>query len=202
MAKLSPQQPVNLVSGYLKQKRRQRILRRGLIAACWLGLGGVLLNFWTGAQAWRAEQGRLDELSAREPAMTAERDRLMERNRLVEREQIFIRQAEEERLPPVAGKFLAYLAGLLPAEIRLTDLTVKWEGAPTGGWSFRIEGAVEADEETAREIISALQKQLGKSPLRARFNATAQAVVAMSVNAGPRAAEVQRFSLEGVMLEN
>jgi len=199
--KLSAQQPVNLVSGYLRRKRRQLIGRRLLIAACWLGLGYFLADAWSSTQAWHDEQRRLSALSANETAMTAERDRLIERNRKVASEQALIRQADEERLPPVAGKFLAYLAGLLPGEIRLTDLNVKWEGA-TAGWSFRLDGTVDADEETAREIIGTLQRQLANSPLRAHFNATAQALVAMPANSGATANEEQRFSVEGVMLEN
>ena len=201
VAKLSPQQPVNLVAGYLKRKRRQGIVRRVLIAACWLGLGFILLDTWSRAQTWKVEQHRLTALSASQTAMTAERDRLAGRNRTVEREQALVRQVDDERLPPVAGKFLAYLAGILPGEIRLTDLTVKWEGA-AGGWSFHLEGTIEADEETARETIGSLQRQLTQSPLRARFNAAARAVVSMPVVTGSAAPEMQRFSLEGVMLEN
>jgi hypothetical protein len=200
-AKLPPRQPINLVAGYLKRKRRNSIVRRLLIAACWLGLGLFLTDTWTRAQDWKGEKRRLAALSANEQGMTAERDRLAARNRAVEREKNFIRQADDERLPPVAGKFLAYLVSVLPGEIRLTDLAVKWEGA-AGGWSFRLDGAIEADEETAREAVGTLQRQLTQSPLRARFNATARAVVAMPITAGPAATEVQRFSLEGVMLEN
>jgi len=200
VAKLSPQQPVNLVAGYLKRKRRLIIGRRVLISACWLALGYFFVDAWAGTQVWHNEQRQLAALTADESTMTTERNRLAERNRLVEREQILIRQADEERLPPVAGKFLAFLAGVLPDEIRLTDLTVKWEAA-NSGWSFRIDGAIEADEETAREVIGTLQRHLEKSPLRARFNATAQAVMAAPVALGQVAHEEQRFSVEGVMLE-
>jgi hypothetical protein len=201
VAKLPPRQPINLVSGYLKRKRRQSIIRRLLIAACWLGLGLFLMDTWARAQTWKGEQRRFAALSADAKALTAERDRLVVRNRAVEREQAFVRQADDERLPPVAEKFLSYLVGVLPGEIRLTDLTVKWEGE-AGGWSFRLDGTIEADEETARETIGTLQRQLTQSPLRARFNAAARAVFAISGAAGPAAPEMQRFSIEGVMLEN
>ena len=201
VAKISPQQPINLVSGYLKRKRRQRIIRRVLIVVCWLALGYFLADEWSSTQVWSGEQRRLVQLRANEKVMTDERERLAERNRVVESERALIRQAEEERVPPVAGKFLAYLAGVLPAEIRLTDLAVKWDSA-TGGWTFRLDGIVAADEETAREIIGALQRQLGRSALRARFSATAQAQVTMPGAAGTGAPEEQRFSLEGLMLEN
>ncbi len=201
VAKLSPQQPINLVSGYLKRKRRQINIRRTLIAVCWLGLGFFVADAWISTLAWNGEQRRLAKLRANETAMVAERDHLAGRNRAVERQRAFIRQADDERLPPVAGKFLAYLASIISGEIRLTDLTVKWEGA-AAGWSFRLDGAIEADEETAREIIGTLKKQLTQSPLRARFIATAQAMVSMPVTAGNVAHEEQHFSLEGVMLEN
>lgn len=202
VAKLSAQQPINLVSGYLKQKRRQRIFRQVLIAACWIGLGYYIADGWMVGQAWSREQQRLATLQADENLLGAQRDRLAERNRVVEQAQIFIRQVEQERVPPVARKFLTFLPGILPAEIRLTDLAVKWEGTPAAGWTFRLDGVVEADEETAREYIGALQRQLVKSPLRARIVATAQTAVAAPVSSRAPARDEQRFSLEGVMLEN
>ncbi len=201
VAKLSPRHPVNLVAGYLKQKRRSRLVRRLLIAAAWLGLGFVGFNSWTQEQEWTGERRRLAALRIQEPAMTAERERLVLRNHAFEKERAFLRQVEEDRLPPVPGRFLAFLAGVLPGEMRLTDFTVKWDET-AANWSFRIEGAIETDEETAREVLDTLQKRLNQSPLRARFGAAGRALVAMPATAGASAPDTQRFSLEGVMLEN
>ena len=201
-AKLSPRHPVNLVAGHLQRKSRQRSVRRGLLLICWLGLASLAFDSWTKAQLWNADQRRFAQISATAPNLNAERERLLARNQTVQRNRDFIRQVEEQRLPPVPGKFAAYLAGILPGEIRLTELIVKWEDSATGGWSFRLEGSVEADEETAREIVAGLQRQLAKSPLRVRISETARTVVPVQRAAGSTAPDLQRFSLEGVMLEN
>lgn len=201
VAKLSPRHPGNMLEGYLKRKRLQQSIRRVLFAACWLGLVYLLVDGWASAREWTANQKLFSELHMNESKMAAERGRLLERNQAVLRDRDFIRQVAEERLPPVAGKFAEYLASVLPNEMRLTDLTVKWEES-TGGWAFRLEGTVEADEETAVEIVAGLQRQLAKSPLRVRMSELARAVVLLPRPPGSSAADRQRFNLEGVMLEN
>jgi len=202
VAKLPPRHPVNLVAGSLKRKRLHRSIRRVLLVACWSALVLLGVDAWTTAQAWSGEQDRYARLQADEPRLSAEREKLVERNRIAERDRTFIREVEEDRLPPVPGKFAGYIASILPHEMRLTDLAVKWEESTAAGWSFRIDGTVEADDETARELVAALQRQLIKSPWRVRSNDTARAVVAMPRSGDTAAADVQRFRLEGVMLEN
>jgi len=202
VAKLSPRHPINLVADALKRKRLYRSVRRVLLAACWSALVLLGVDAWTTAQAWSGEQARYSQLQADEPRLNTERGKLVERNQAAQRDRAFIREVDEERLPAVPGKFAGYLASILPGEIRLTDLAVKWEESAAAGWSFRIEGTVEADDETARELVAALQRQLIKSPWRARSADTARTVVAMPRSAGSTVQELQRFSLEGVMLEN
>jgi len=197
--KISPQHPVNLLVGYLKTKSRHRLIRGALLAAGWLGLAGMIFNGLNEASAWREENARLIALSRRATALNAEKARLTLRNSSVERDQAFINQVENDRLPPVPGRLLGYLASVLPVSARLTDFNVKWE-PETGGWSFRIDGLIEADEETSRDLVSSLQAQLTKSPLRARFNENARLLVAAQL-APNGANDVQRFSLEGVALE-
>jgi hypothetical protein len=79
-------------------------------------------------------------------------------------------------------------------------LAVKWD--ESSGWTFRLEGTVQADEETAREIVAALQRQLAGSPLKIRSNDSARAVMAIARAANSTAPEMQRFSFEGGILEN
>ena len=197
--KISPQHPVNLLVGYLKIKSRNRLIRAALLAAGWLGLAWMIFNGLHEASAWSEEKSQLAELRGREASLTAERARLTLRNSTVDRNQAFIAQVEHDRLPPVPGRLLAFVASILPPSTRLTDFNVKWE-TENDGWSFRIDGVIEADEETGREVITALQTQLTKSPLRARFNENAR--ILMSAQPSPTSAtEVQRFSLEGVVLE-
>jgi len=200
-AKLPAQQPVNLVVGYLLKKRRNFYLRTLLLALTWGALALFGFDTWNRQQAWSQERARFTQLAAREAASTVERDQLVERNQRVAAQQAFIQQVEGDRLPPVAAKFLGYATSLLPSEIRLSDFSVKWNGG-NEGWSFRCEGTVEADEETAREIVTAWQRQLARGPLRVRFTETARAVISVSVPLGAATPESHRFNVEGSMLEN
>jgi hypothetical protein len=198
--KVSSQHPVNLLAGYLKKKRRHRLIRGVFLAATWLGLAAMLFTGLNDARAWKAEKARLDDLKKREVTLTAELNRLTLRNATVERDQAFINQITNDRLPPVPGRLLAFLASVLPASARLTEFTIKWEAETGNGWSFHVDGTIEADEDTARDLITALQTQLTKSPLRARFNENTRTLYTAPVNSGGTT-EVQRFSLEGVVLE-
>jgi len=185
-AKLSPRQPINLVAAHLRRKSLRRSIRNVLLAVCWSGLALLIVDASTSARAWSEEQRQISELRTQVPAMKAERNRLLALNETVRREREFIRQVDDERLPPVAGTFAAYLAGILPPEVRLTDLAVKWETGARG-WSFRLEGFVEADEATSQEIFADRGGRL---------------VVAARHLPGAAAPLTHRFSLEGVMLEN
>lgn len=201
VTRVAPHQPVNLVASYLKRKQRQQFLRRALLAGAWLGLALLGLDGWTRAQDWRDEHARLSALRAHESVLVAERDRLAARNRKVEHEQEFVRQVTGGDLAPVPGKFLAYLASILPAEIRLTDFSVKAaEGG--GGWTFQLDGTVAADEDSARELLGSLKKHLARSPLRARFNDASRAFGTTTTGGGATGGELQRFNLEGAILEN
>jgi len=197
--KISPQHPVNLLSGYLKTKSRNRLVRGALLAAGWLGLALMIFTFMQDTDAWSSEKRRLAALKDRATSLRATKETLALRNVNVEREQAFINEVENGRLPAVPSRLLGFIAGVLPAGARLTDFNVTWD-AETSVWSFRIDGMIEADEETARELITGMQTQLAKSPLRARFNESARLLVAMPVNPS-NTGEVQRFNFEGVVLE-
>ena len=201
VARLTPRHPVNLVAGYLGRKRRQQFLRRVLIAGCWLGLALVSLDAWSREFTWKEARRHHAELRASESSMTATRDRLVARNAEVEKQRAFVQQASEERLPPVAPRFLAFIASVLPAEAQLTEVSVRWEPT-TSTWSFRLDGQVEGDEETARDILTVFQKAIGKSPLQARFNEGGRVVAALSPANGTEMPSAHRFVLEGTLFAN
>lgn len=197
-ARLSPRHPINLVAGYLTQKRRQRFARRVIIGACWLGLALAAFDAWNGYQARRSEELRLAALRRDQTALEADRDRLGVRNLETSRHRAFVQQIVDGGLPPVPGKFLAYVASVLPREARLTEFTVKWDEA-TGAWSFHIEGMLDGDEETARAALVALRKQMTRGPLRVRFpDAGRSGSVAVRGGDTP----LQRFALEGGLFED
>jgi hypothetical protein len=200
VARLSPRHPVNLVAGYLGRKRRHQFVRRALVAACWLSFGLIALDSWSRAARWQEEQVRLTELSANEATLHERRSRLEQRNTTADTHRAFIKQASEDRLPPVAARLLAFISNALPGDASLTDFNVKWEAAG-GSWSFRIDGQIEGDEETARESLSAFQRLLVKSPLRVHFNDATRVITPMPV-AGTELPSAQRFNLEGMLFEN
>ena len=84
--------------------------------------------------------------------------------------------------------------------MQFTDFSTKWDPA-SGAWSFKLEGLLEGDDETAREILANWQHALSKSAIRAVFNDTARVLVLMPATTA-EAPPVRRFSVEGGLLEN
>ena len=79
--------------------------------------------------------------------------------------------------------------------MRLTDLSVKWE--ETGGWTFRLEGVVEADEETSREICGNPATAAGQEFFAHSFNDETAAApwLPSPRNTNATVPEMQRFSV-------
>lgn len=200
VVRLTPRHPVNLVAGYLGRKRRSQFLRRVLIAACWLALTLVSLDAWDREFTWTEQRRHIADLRANEAALTESRDRLIARNAEVEKQRDFVRQAADERLPAVAPRFLTFIASVLPAQVQLTELGVKWD-ASVQSWIFSMDGVTEGDEETTRETLAAFQKVVAKSPLQARFNDTQRMIAAVPA-AGTDMPSAYRFRLEGTLFEN
>ena len=200
VARLSQRHPVNLVVGYLGRKRRQQFLRRALLAACWLGLGLMLLDAWTRSNDWTEDNVRLDRLAANAEQMSSELAQLEQRNATATQQNELIRQTLERRLPPVPARFLAYLASIRPSEMQFTDFSIKWDPL-VEKWTFRLEGQIEGDEELAREGLITFQKILVRSPLKARFNDSVRSMVSLT-GLGSGMSSAQRFSIEGGLFEN
>lgn len=199
VAKLTPRHPINLVAGYLGRKRRQQFSRRVAIAACWLTLSLLGLDAWTSLQNQAEEKVHLASLQKSEATLLEQRDHLTVRNAEAERLRALIRDVSEDRLPPVAGRLLPYLANGLPSEIQLTEYTVKWDAAALR-WSFHVEGQIEGDEESNREVVGNFQKQLERGPLHAHLSDNSRGFVA--VTAAGENNLIQRFSWEGTLFEN
>jgi hypothetical protein len=193
-------QPVNLIAGYLRRKRHAQFIRYGLIAIGWLTMANFVQHLWQANDAWRVEKQRLLAVQARESELADERDRLQARNQTLERERNLRQHIEDAALPPVPAKVLGYLAGVLPADARLTEFSVRWS-AEDAAWLFLCEGVINGDDETARETIDGLKRQLERSPLRVRFN-EAQGPATRMASAGYVGVGQQRFNLEGRLFEN
>lgn len=193
-------QPVNLIAGYLRRKRHAQFIRYGLIAIGWLTMANFVQHLWQANDAWRGEKQRLLAVQASETELTDERDRLQARNLTLERERLLRQHIEDASLPPVPAKLLGYLSGVLPADVRLTDFSVRWS-AEDAAWLFQCEGVVNGDDETARETIAGLKRHLERSPLRIRFN-DAQGPAGRMASAGFVGIAQQRFAMEGRLFEN
>ncbi len=198
-AKLSAQQPINLLSRYLKAKQRNRFIRNGFLIAAWFGLALMIANLFYATNDWKEERSRLLRLREKAPELKADQERLALRNRTIERNQSFINRVTTDRLPPVPARLLGFVAALLPESARLMEFNVRWD-AEALSWTFQFSGSIEADDETARSLVTSLQDDLAKSPLRIRFNENARVLVATPLVI-PGAPEIQRFNLEGVLLE-
>jgi len=199
VARLPGRHPINLVAGYLRQKRRNRLVRRVVIAACFLALILLGLDAWSREQSWAAESARLQALAASEEDLTAEHARLSARNTEVQAAQAAIHAITDSRLPALPPKFLALLASSLPAEARLSEVIVKWDDAERR-WTFRADGTIEADEETTRTLVATLGRQLARSPLRVRLLESARVTTGTSVLTDGTI--LQSFSLEGGIFED
>ncbi len=195
--KLPLRHPVNLVAGYLRKKRSNYFLRRVILVSCWLLFGFMALDTWIDEQDWSGEQTRMNTLSANEDSLHQTYARLLERNAEVSRNRSFIKQVVDDRLPPVPDRFLAYVASTIPREVQVSHFLVTWNDE-SRKWTFRIDGSLEADPETARTTINSIRRQLGKSPFRVRFVESVRPEVELSL---ATEATVQRFSLEGGLFD-
>jgi len=196
-AKLPLKHPVNLIAGYLRKKRRNHFLRRMILTSCWFVLTLLAFETWSLENDWSAEQARLAALRSNEESMHRTYEELMARNAGAIRNETFIRQVVDERLPPVPDRFLAYVASVIPREIQLNQFLVTFD-SESKNWTFRIEGRLEADPETARNTINSIRRQLGKSPFRVRFTESVRREMELSL---ATEATVQHFNLEGGLFE-
>ncbi|HVW20439.1 MAG TPA: hypothetical protein VHC86_04425 [Opitutaceae bacterium] len=192
-AALPVSHPANAVGEHRRRRGLRRRLRLGLAAACWALVAALAAAAASDRAAWRAESAAFQGLRARGDALRAEHARLLLRQRAATADRRFIAQVEAGRLPPVAARFPAYVGGLLPANLRLTELRVEWqEGARR--WSFHLAGVIRGDEEGGRAAAAALQDKLEHGPLRAR---AAEGGAALTAQPGGFA-----FNLGGTLFEN
>jgi hypothetical protein len=168
------------------------------VAACWLGLALLGFDAWSESEAWRVEHARLTALRAEEEELRAERERLTQRNAGLERDRAFVRAVATERPPPVAAKFLAYAATVLPREASLTGFEVKWNET-TAAWDFRLAGSFQADADAAATMAATVRRQFSTGPFRARIIDTVRGPTALVVGGS---ATSQQFTLEGTLFEN
>lgn len=143
---------------------------------------------------------RLEELGANQAAMYQRRAELIARNQTMDTQRRFIAQVDEERVPSVPGKLLAYVASVIPQTVALTEFQCRHDPA-TARWRFRLEGRVDGDEETAHDLLTSLQRQLTRSVFQARFDDTARVIVPVSI-AADALPDSQRFAVEGGLFEN
>jgi len=110
-----------------------------------------------------------------------------------------VRQSGGSRLPPVPARALAAIAGLLPKEMRLSEFRVERDPL-TATWSFRINGTIESDEETAQAELGALGQQLEQGPLHAHITIPGRNLTVVQAAAG--GSTLLGFEFGGTLLED
>jgi hypothetical protein len=191
--------PGNLVAGLFRRRRRAKLVRLGLIAACWLVLASVAVTTWADRAIAASERQGFEALQAREGALRADLGRLERRRNEMARNEELARESAGVRLPPVPARALAAIASLIPKEMRLTEFRVDRDPV-TAAWSFRMYGTIESDEETAQGALAALGQQLEQGPLRARITIPGRNLtVVQAHDGGPT---LLAFEFGGTLLEN
>ena len=197
-ARVARTHPVNLISEYIRRKRRAQFIRVGLMAIGWLGLANYGQQLWDQHDAWRLERVRIEAVQAQHAELLAERDALLVRNDRAERARQLLQALDGASLPPVPGRLLGHLASAIPADARLLEFSARWD-EETARWGFHCEGLIAGDEEAARDAVTALQAGLAAGPLRIRF---ADNQTAFGRASGGGTAGQQRFTLEGTLFED
>jgi hypothetical protein len=169
VAALSPRHPQNLLAALRQRQEWQRRARVAVAAAGWMLLVALAALAWNGREEARADHRRFAALQREEGALRAERAALLAEDRAAERDRMLLQAAAEGHRPPVPLRTLAGVAGLLPAEIRLTDFQIEWE-PKAAAWSFHLGGTIAADEDTARSLVNALQDKIGREPWQAQLS--------------------------------
>lgn len=191
--------PVNLISGYIRRKRRAHFIRVGLVAICWLCLAKFGQHLWHSGEDWAAERNRLEAVRLKYPELLARRDGLAARNLRLAEDQRLWQALRRDTPAPVAVRLLAHLAEILPEDVRLLEYTVR-RNEEAAGWLLRCEGVVAGDEDAARDAAAALQARLGGEPWRIRFPERPGGVGRTDPGNGESA--LQHFTVEGLFLED
>jgi hypothetical protein len=198
VASLSPRHPQNLLAALRQRQGRQRWARAAVAAAGWMLLVTLATLAWKGREAARADHRRFAALQREEGDLRSERAALLARDRAAERDRVLLEAAAEGHRPPVPLRTLAGVAGLLPAEIRLTDFQIEWE-PKTAAWSFHLGGTIAADEDTARSLVNALQDKIGREPWQAQLSDAERTLNPLPAVAGEAGPGSFSFTLGGTL---
>lgn len=196
---INRRQSADLLTLHLRRRRRYRIIRSLIVTGGWLLLGAAGWHAYDQARAWQAERAYLENLGRREASLRETYEALAARDAELAEARAFLTAVNEGQLPPLPGKFLVYLASLLPTEARLTEFSVEWDPERLG-WKFAFDGTIEADESTARQAENQIRRQLTQGPFRARL--APQAAPGSVLTFGGQNTGSQRFTLEGTIFEN
>ncbi|MCL5097939.1 MAG: hypothetical protein M1608_10520 [Candidatus Omnitrophica bacterium] len=178
--KLGSKDAENLVSKELQRAPQRRLLLQitSLMVAV-LTLASLSLSAYVEALV-RNYQRTYQNLETRETALQA-RKLSLERSlaELAGRKKL-AQFVLEENLPPVPGWFLAYVAGGLPEQLILSELTVKRAEA---SWSFRLAGSIlpaanpaPTNHANSNGALEAFEAQLKQGPFHVRITRSSNQV--------------------------
>ncbi len=198
-ATLPIKHPVNLVADHLSRIRRNKFIRQLALAASWALLLASASQTFQYLEKSSRETQHLTALSAQQETMEQERAALSAQLTENELQKQLGAQTAATTLPPVPEKAFPYFTSQIPDEIRLSEATIRRD-SENSAWLLHFDGQIEADPETASDILTSLQRQLTRSPLSTHFVEQARALVA-SPSPQHDARPVQRFSLQAALFQ-
>jgi hypothetical protein len=178
--RLAPTLKANLISKDLQKAPQRRVLVR--ITSGLLGLivaASVLAYGWVETQVQRQARA-VAQLRAKSEPLQSQKGELEKRQEALEAQKRLIRLIEEQKLAPVPGWFLGYVAGNLQEELLLTELQVKrlevpetTNTPPADFWLVRLAGAAynqpEATSMVGRVAFTSFTNTLANGPFHLKI---------------------------------
>jgi len=149
--------------------------RRRLLTATGVILGLLFLASLGAAaymETWRRNQLRaLESLKAETARLQERKNEWQARYDELALKKDFVKVIKEDRLPPVAAWYLAYMGTALPDEMLLTDLRV---ARASNGWRVRMEGVMQPGTNPAvslppAQVFQTFSNRLATGPFRVQF---------------------------------
>jgi hypothetical protein len=126
LLKIAPSALPNLVSQRQREAPRRRALARitGFLTGGLLVLPALVLSAWIEMKVW-SESSVVAKMKPKQVRLQTQKEGLQKRMAELEQKKQLIQLIDGQKLPPIPGWVLVYIADHLPDELLLTELQVK-----------------------------------------------------------------------------
>jgi len=157
--------PKNHPANFVPRKVRQAPFRRMMLKVSAGLAAGIVLAGVSATGLMQGiivrEQGIVQALAPYTLALAAEKQWIQTHTTHVQKEQARTRIIASERVSPIPGFFLGYLANVLPQKLVLTRVSITQEGQR---WKMELAGNGPSDLTMSMETITQLERQLVDGP--------------------------------------